>query len=371
MALAAAAAPALSAQRYWRDNFYPYLYYTTTGGLWGALHYGRYSPLGFIERPEPSRASLSVDAGASTQGNYALVVDAQAPAWWQGWRVRGMLAAVRDNRLGYYGLGNDTRYSPDSVAAVGAYFYRLSRTRLLAHATVQRRLVGPVRLLLGGALARTDFRPLPGPSVFRADLAAGRVDTATVPFNDRVVRAGIVLDTRESEIDPHAGLLVEALFASGVGYTRTTGHARVQLHPLRRLVLAARLGAEGMGGHPPLAVQQEMETSELPFVALGGYRSLRGFYDGRFTGPGKLLGGVEARYAVVAVGDAVEIKLVAFYDAGRVFGPGEAVRLTTTDLHRSGGGEVALRLLRNSLLVVGYGRGSEGGLLLFGTTWSY
>jgi len=28
-------------------------------------------------------------------------------------------------------------------------------------------------------------------------------------------------------------------------------------------------------------------------------------------------------------------------------------------------------LLRNSLLVVGYGRGSEGGQLLFGTTWSY
>jgi outer membrane protein assembly factor BamA len=126
-----------------------------------------------------------------------------------------------------------------------------------------------------------------------------------------------------------------------------------------------------MSGHPPLAVQQEMESSELPFVALGGYTSLRGFYDGRFTGPGKLLGGVEARYAVIAMGDAVELKLVAFYDAGRVFGPGEAVRLTTTDLHRSGGGALALRLLRNSLVVVGYGRGSEGGRFVFGTTWSY
>jgi len=68
---------------------------------------------------------------------------------------------------------------------------------------------------------------------------------------------------------------------------------------------------------------------------------------------------------------AVELKVVAFYDAGRVFGPGEAVRLTTADLHRGGGGEVALRLLRNSLVVIGYGRGSEGGRLLFGTTWSY
>ena len=67
----------------------------------------------------------------------------------------------------------------------------------------------------------------------------------------------------------------------------------------------------------------------------------------------------------------VELKLVAFFDAGRVFGPGEAVRLTTQGLHSSGGGELALRFLRSSLIVVGYGRGSEGGQLVFGTTWSY
>jgi hypothetical protein len=38
----------------------------------------------------------------------------------------------------------------------------------------------------------------------------------------------------------------------------------------------------------------------------------------------------------------MELKLVGFYDTGRVFGPGEAVRLTTVGLHRSGGAEVEL-----------------------------
>lgn len=371
LALAAIVSPALPAQRYWRANFYPYVAYTPSDGLVGALHYGRYSPLGFVERPEPQRASLNLDAGGSTQGSFGFVADARAPAWWDGWRAALTVGIRRDNRLGYYGLGNDTRYSVDSVNTVGAYFYRVSRKRSFARTTVQRRVVGPLRVLVGGSVTRTDFRTLPGPSVFRSDLAAGRVDPATVPFTDKVARVGVVLDTRESEVDPHAGIIVEALFASGTGYTRTTGDARLQVRPVRQLVLAGRLAAEGMGGNPPVAVQQEMESSERPYVAVGGYYSLRAFYDGRFTGRGKLVGGLEARYVVFAVGDAVELKVVAFYDAGRVFGPGEAVRLTTTDLHRSGGGEVALRLLRNSLLVMGYGHSSEGGQFLFGSSWSY
>ncbi len=371
LALVAGAAPALAAQRFWRANFYPYVAYSTAGGLWGAVHFGRYSPLGFVERPERNRASLGLDAGASTQGSRGVMVSAEAPAWWEGWRVGLTLTAARDNRLGYYGLGNDTRFSRDSVNTAGAYFYRVSRTRLTARATLQRRVVGPVRLLLGGTLARTDFRALPGPSVFRTDLATGAVDPATLPFTDAVVRAGVVVDTRDNEVDPHRGAFLQLLFASGDGYTRTTADGRVQLRPIGRLVLAGRLAAEGMGGSPSLAPQEEMESSELPFVAVGGYRSLRGYYDGRFTGRGKLIGGLEARYALRAVGDAMELKLVGFYDAGRVFGPGEALRLTTKGLHQSGGGELALRLLRNSLLVVGYGRGSEGGQFLFATSWSY
>ncbi|HEX9487339.1 MAG TPA: hypothetical protein VF976_09755, partial [Gemmatimonadales bacterium] len=105
--------PAVSGQRYWRSNFYPYLSHSTGDGLWFALHYGRYSPVGFVERPEPNFASINLDAGASTQGSYAFLVDAQAPAWWAGWRAGLTLGAVRANRLGYYGLGNDTPYDRD------------------------------------------------------------------------------------------------------------------------------------------------------------------------------------------------------------------------------------------------------------------
>jgi len=339
--------------------------------LWVGLHYGRYSPVGFAERPEPNFAWINFDAGASTQGSYAFIMDAQAPAWWAGWRAGLTFGAVRVNRLGYYGLGNDTQYSRDSLTTAGSYFYKVSRTTQFARATVQRRLIGPLRILAGASIDHSDFRALPGRSVFRDDLAGGVVDPGTIPLTDKVVRAGVVLDTRDHEIDPHRGVAAEVLFASGTGYTRTTTSARVYVHPFQRLVLAGRLAAEGTGGNPPLAAMELMESSERPFVAVGGYYSLRAYYNGRFTGPGKLIGGLEARYALLLVPSLVEVKLVVFYDAGRVFAPGEGVRLTTTGLHGSGGAELAVRLLRNSLLCMGYGHGSDGGRFLFGTSWSY
>ena len=359
------------APRRWVNQRYPYVYYSSIDGFWFAARNGWYSPMGFTDRPEPNFANIRFDAGASTRGSYQVVVDGQAPAYWDGWRLGLTLTAARANRLGYYGQGNSTRYDADSITAASPYFYRVSRTTQAARLTVQRRVVGPLRVLAGAMLEHTDFRELPGQSRFRRDRAAGLVDSTTVPFHDRGLRAGVVFDWRDQEVDPHRGVFVEALIGGGRGYTRTTAALRVYAHPLPKLMLAGRLAGERMTGNPPVAAQMTMESSEGPFIAVGGYRSLRGYYDARFLGPGKLLGGVEARYALLWAPRLLEVKLVAFYDAGRVFGPGEKVRLTTAGLHRSGGGEIAVALVRNTLFVLGAGRGSEGTQLLFGTTWSY
>jgi outer membrane protein assembly factor BamA len=364
MGLLAAYAPSLAAQRVWRSSPYPYAYYSTADGFWGGAHYGLSSPLGFVEGPESNAAALNFDAGASTQGSYRLVADAFMPALWTGWRLRVTLAAARDNRLGFYGLGNDTPHVADSVTADAPHFYQATRTYQAARVTLQRRLVGPLRVLAGAGIAHTEFGALSGRSVFSQD-------SAYIPFTDRTVRAGLVLDTRDHEFAPHSGLMVEALFASGPGYTRTTGSVRAFLHPLERLVVAARLAGEGMGGSPPLATQLEMESSERPFRAVGGYYSLRGYQGSRFIGPGKLLGGLEVRYAPVWAPTVAELQIVGFYDAGRVFGPGERFRVTTAGLHQSGGGEVAARFLRNTFVVVGVGVGSEGARGLVAAQWSY
>ncbi|MGH7607576.1 MAG: BamA/TamA family outer membrane protein [Gemmatimonadales bacterium] len=379
LTLALAGPTALPAQelppdepRRWIDQLYPYAYYSTVDGFWFGGQYVWSSPMIYSDRAEPHFASVRFATAASTEGSYQLTADAQAPAYWSGWRVGFTLSTERANRLGYYGQGNDTDYDSDSITAARPYFYRVSRTTRAARLTLQRRIVGPLRVLAGATLEHTDFRTLPGDSRFRRDVAAGTIRPGELPFADHVIRAGIVLDWRDQEVDPHRGVFAEWLVGRGRDYTRTTGALRIYLHPLERLIVAARVAGERLtGGSPPVAALLTMESSEGPYTALGGYRSLRGYHDARFVGPGKLIGGVEARYAPIWAPRVLEVKIVAFYDAGRVFGAGEAFRLTSDGLHSSGGVEVALAMLRNTLIVVGVGKGSEGTQLLFGTTWSY
>jgi outer membrane protein assembly factor BamA len=370
-ALACAAALPLAAQRYWKATLYPLPLYSTSDGLWLWGHYGRWSPVGFVERPEPYLAALNVDAGASTEGSHAITVDVQAPAWWDGWRVAATASVARANRLGYYGVGNATSYASDSVSGNRSYFYRVSRSTQFLRLTLQRRIAGPVRALAGLAATRSDFRLLPGESLFQRDVAGGVLDTAALPVTDVSGRVGLVFDTRDHEIDAHQGLFGELLYAAGDGYHRTTVIARAYVRPLERLTIAARVAGETVQGTAPLLALMNLESSDRPLETLGGYRSLRGYHEGRFIGAGKALAGVEARYALVWMPTLIEVKLVGFYETGRVFAPGERWRLTTDGLHPSGGVEVAARFQRNTLVATGAGVGDEGVRLFFGFGWSF
>ena len=354
----------------WIDQLYPYFSYNSIDGFWLGGHYGWVSPIGFVERPEPYFGRIGLDASASTEGSYTFIANAQMPAYWDGWRFGLALFAVRSNRLGYYGQGNGTAFDNDSTVG-RSHFYQVSRTTRSLRATIQRRIAGPLRALVGGTWEYTDFRELPGGSVFQHDLASGTITPDEVPFNDIVGRAGLVFDTRDLEPDPHRGVFGELLVASGRGYTRTTASFRGYVHPFNRLVIAGRIAGESMSGSPPISAQFTIESSEGPFNAMGGYRSLRGYHDGRFLGPGKLMGGVEARYGVMWAPRVMELKLLAFYDAGRVFGPGESVRLTREGLHSAWGGGFGAALMRNTVVTFVVGKGTESTEFMFQKQWSY
>ena len=143
--LVALGATPLAAQRYWKDTLYPFVFYTSIDQFWFGGHYGWTSPLSQIERPERWHASVSGDVSFSTTGSYRLVALADFPAWWDGWRASLVVAGLRANRLGYFGLGNDTPFEPDSIRSGAKYFYAVSRSTQQVRATVHRRIVGRLR----------------------------------------------------------------------------------------------------------------------------------------------------------------------------------------------------------------------------------
>ena len=113
-----------------------------------------------------------------------------------------------------------------------------------------------------------------------------------------------------------------------------------------------------------------MDTGEEEVVALGGYSTLRGYYDARFVGPGSCSAGFEARYAIVRVPSVVELKIVAFYDAGRVFVSGDLLGARRPP-PRGGRRTRAPVFTRMRSVVAGAGVGADGTRFVFGTRWSY
>jgi len=78
--LLALGATPLAAQRYWKDTLYPFVYYTSIDHFWFGGHYARFSPIGYVDRPERWNASVSGDASFSTTGSYRLLAMADKRA---------------------------------------------------------------------------------------------------------------------------------------------------------------------------------------------------------------------------------------------------------------------------------------------------
>lgn len=350
---------------YWKHEFLPLAYPTTSRGLFVGGRFHVYAPVPY-DWPETNAIDVGITALGSTSGAYDVHVDLHAPAWVDGWRIRLGAGIERDPHLAYFGIGNDTEKDPAFSAADA---YDLRRRVSFVRADIQRRLVGPVRVLAGAGLRRSEFDAISPQTRFATDLAAGTVDDddrrKTVPF----VRGGMVIDIRDSEVSPRRGVFGEILVAGDGSYTRITGHLR-GYHSFGRLQLTARLAGERIGGSVPFAEHYFMETSEGRIGALGGYGSHRGLSKSRFLGAGKLLGSADLRYMIFAFPSIGELSVFGFVDAGRVFDRGQ-FSLSTKGLHWGGGGGLALRLGRNLLLAFSVAGGPDGLRVHGGPGWSY
>ncbi len=361
----------------WTDVAYPKLYYTRRDGFTVGGYYALISPLGYADydRPPAYRASFSITGQVSISSSREIALEARLPDLFPGWRLVGALSAQRLARENYYGIGNGSSINDANVSDAQQYFYQSVNVRYAARGEVQRRIVGPLRLLAGLHAERWHIDTLPGASQLAADVRADpSIARAT---NDISARAGLVFDARDNEVAPRAGALIEAIYsvadssvAGDLKYTRTTVSAAGYLPLGPQVVVAARVVGEGMAGTPRLGSFYRVEASDRTYEAVGGPASNRALEEHRLLGRSKLFGNLDIRYDAYAVPTLVRTTLIAFLDAGRVFEP-EPFRLTTAGMKVGGGGGLIIQLGRAGILGGTLGVGPDGMVLQFHTRWTY
>jgi outer membrane protein assembly factor BamA len=351
----------------WRTSYFPYLTGGTNDGPVLAFRLRHWQAAEYEDRVT-ANAAFVADAGITPRGGRHIYAQFRAPQILDRWRFNAKAAAVREVRYGFFGLGNDTEYNKDAVTDAQPFLYRIRRTRYRGFLEVTRQIRGPFQVALLGNVERARFTTLPGPSTFEATFGTDEQKQTDVSG-----RLALIYDTRDNEFNTHQGLLFEAgaqVGSGGDGYTRLYGVLRGYLTVREGTVIAARLAASGMGGTPPLDARFMIPGWEREIPVLGGQYSHRSLDTGRLTGRHVLFGNLEIHHDLLALGDLGAITLLAFTDAGRVF-EGENFRLTTKGLKVGGGGGVAIRILRASIITFNFAGGPDGFNYSVGTGWMF
>jgi hemolysin activation/secretion protein len=125
-----------------------------------------------------------------------------------------------------------------------------------------------------------------------------------------------------------------------------------------------------MGASAPLDARYTLPGWERDVTVLGGADSHRSFVPGRFVGTGLVLGSVEVRHNLLDLGGLGAVTLIAFLDAGRVFGPKD-FQWTAKGWKVGGGGGVAIRVLQSAPLLLNFAGGPDGFRFTMGNGWSF
>jgi outer membrane protein assembly factor BamA len=306
--------------------------------------------------PLPFFGNISLDAGISSNSSYFMIAQLRLPRLGDGWRLAATASVVREARLGFFGIGNDSKFDDDLVNDNQPFFYRVRRKHQLVSGEITRRISGPFKVSAAAGYQRSLLSDLPGPSVFRTQFPR------EVKDDDVTGRVSLILDTRDSEFNTTRGLMAEAGVSAGTGgtgYRRIYGIVRGFVSPRDGTVIGARIGGAGMTDGPPLHARFELPVWENTMTIFGGDDTHRAYDEGRFIGEHVLFSNLEIRHNILDLATLGSISAVAFVDAGRVF-EHENFRITTDDLKVGGGGGIAIRLLRSTIFTFNLARGDEG-----------
>jgi len=351
----------------WKDSFYPFFPSLGNNFPLIALHLEERKAADYFAR-SPYAGLFSIELGSGFTGARMAVARFHAPLLWRNWRINARVGTTRETRMGYFGLGNDTKYDSKLVTNSQPHYYQARRTQYFGSVEVSRRIAGPLFLAGAGEVEYSNLGDLSRPSLFRTDFGTGDITETDVRG-----RATLVLDIRDNEFNTTRGILAQGSFSKGSGgdgYTRVTADLRGYVSIREGTVLAARVAGSGMSSKAPLNARFEMPVWEGQISVLGGTNSNRGLRFERLAGRSVLFANAEIRHNLLDLGDFGAFTLLAFVDAGRVFEQ-EDFKLTTKDMKVGGGGGLAIRILRFTIWTFNFAGGPDGFQFSSGTGWAF
>jgi len=369
----------LAAQEPWKASYYPYLLKSPNDQLSLVVHYQYGQAADYVDRV-PFTKSLSLEGGINASGSRFAVARYKAPRLAPGWRLQAEAGAVRENRFGYFGLGNDTPSDYDLPAGYD-YYTRVSRNRYFGRLEVTRQIVGPLQVAVAGGVTDASYTALPGGSQFQDDYFA--VPPCLPPGSncppppgdpsatDATARLTLLFDTRDNEFVTTKGVFAEGgLFAgsAGHGYNGYYGIARGYLPLWIGSVFAVRIVGRHLSEDAPLDARYDLSSWERNTPVLGGPESHRSFIYGRYAGRDLLLANVEIRQTILDFADFGAIGAIAFLDAGRAK---EGLPDESNDLRIGGGAGLTLRILRSTVLGFNFAGGPDGFRFSMGTGYTF
>lgn len=367
LAPVALAAQEESSSAPWKDSFYPFFPSLGNNFPLIALHLEERKAADYFARTNYA-GLFSLDLGQGFTGARMAVARFHAPLLKKDWRLNTVLGTTRETRLGYYGLGNDTRNDESLVTKRQPHYYQARRTRYFGNVEISRRIKGPLWIAGAGGVEHSNLGDLSDPSLFRTDFG-----TSNVTDTDVRGRVTLVLDARDNEFNTTKGIFAQASFGGGSGgdgYSRISADVRGYV-PLREgTVFAARVAGSGLSSKAPLNARYEMPVWEGEIPVLGGTNSNRGLGFQRLAGKGVLFANAELRHNLLDLGDFGAFTLFGFVDAGRVFEQ-EDFKLTTEDMKVGAGGGLAIRLLRFTIWTFNFAGGPDGFQFSAGSGWAF
>lgn len=361
MFLLCAAAP-LAAQERWLSNYYPYIASApNTFPLVGARY--DYRRDAAWDDPWLSDGSLAATVAFGFNGSQMATVVFRAPGLWKDWRLFAEGYGIKDSRLGYFGVGNDSPYDA-AIEDGNSNYYRVRRGRIGGRVEVTRRIAGHLEAAVAAGIVGTEFTALPPPTLFGTEVGSELDET------DYTGSLRLVFDTRNREYNPATGALLQAGALVGNAYGRYYGDFRGFVSPFYSTVVAGRLTAVTTAGSPPLSADYELQLWEESRWQYGGQETNRGLAGGRLIDADQLSASVEVRQTILDVGDFGAAGLIAFLDVGRVFPEGE-LSLTTDGMVLTGGGGLMFRALKAGIMTLNFAGGPDGFVFSATTGWAF